>query len=163
MRTWEHSLSKMCIFGVSPRLLNNFLILFYASLIWSPAQDFIASTKMLLELYLYPTIIYLLPLLEVTGNRPVWSVYSLCFRSVILRNRLFILLWIRFGCVSVDLVSCVVSFPLHCCQIWPIAIASVFGKYFCTNLAASHVHEVKKVLLVAVIKAYFVWLKHTAW
>ena len=73
----DHSLSKMCIFGFRPLYLSVFCITLYSIVRSFPTFYFVGSTMMAFESCSYAAIIYLHPLADVTGNRPVWSVYIL--------------------------------------------------------------------------------------
>ena len=82
----EHSLSKMYIFGFRPLSLSFFCITIYALVISVPSFDFVESTMMAFESCSYATIRYLYPLSDVTGNRPVWSLYILDENSITDKN-----------------------------------------------------------------------------
>ena len=70
----EHSLSKMWIFGFNPLEVSILCILAYTVVNYEAFLGFIGSAMILLESVSKSTIIYFLPLLDVTGNWPIWSV-----------------------------------------------------------------------------------------
>ena len=82
----EHSLSKMCIFGFRPLSLSVLCITLYTLVRSVPYFDFMGSTMMAFESCSYYTIMYLYPLADVTGNRPVWYVYILDENSITDKN-----------------------------------------------------------------------------
>ena len=67
----------MCIFGFRSLTLSVFCITLYDIVIYVPSFDFLGSTMMEFAYFSYTTIMYLYLLADVTGNRPVWSVYIL--------------------------------------------------------------------------------------
>ena len=69
----EHSLSKMWSFRFNPLAVSILWILAYTVVNYEAFLDFIGSDMILLESALKGTIIYLLPLLDLIGNLPVWS------------------------------------------------------------------------------------------
>ena len=76
----------MCIFSFIPLSLSVFCITLYALVISVPYFDFVVSTMMAFESCSYATIMYLYPLADVTGNRPVWSVYIFDDNSITNKN-----------------------------------------------------------------------------
>ena len=86
LSVFEHSLSKMCIFGFRPLYLSVFCIALYAPVSSVPCFDFVGSKMMVFESCSYATIVYLYPLADVTVNRPVWSVYILDENSITDKN-----------------------------------------------------------------------------
>ena len=70
--TSGHSLSMICILGYMPFLVSylyTLLIVFN----YSSADFFRGSSIMELQSWSYTTMVYLFPLLDVSGKRPVWS------------------------------------------------------------------------------------------
>ena len=67
----------MYIFGFRPLSLSVFCVTFYALVRSFTFFNFVVSTTMKSESCSYATIMYLYPLADVTGNRPLWSVYIL--------------------------------------------------------------------------------------
>ena len=76
----------MCIFGFKPLFLSVFCITFYALVISVMSFDFVGSTMMIFKSCSYATIMYWYPLVDITGNRPVWSVYILEENSITDKN-----------------------------------------------------------------------------
>ena len=74
----------MCMHGVITLLRRNSYILLIACK-WSLADfDVRGSAKIALDSWFQTTIMCLFPLLEVTGNFPVWSLHTLPDGSIIL-------------------------------------------------------------------------------
>ena len=69
-------------FGFRPISLSVFCITLYTLLISVPSFDFFGSTMMAFESCSYATIMYLYPLVYVTGNCHVWSVNILDDTSI---------------------------------------------------------------------------------
>ena len=53
-------------------------------------------------------------------------------------------------------------FPLYCCLMCPLMVASVLGRYLLTISTVSTDQDAKAFLLIASTKVRFVGLKHAA-
>ena len=100
----------------------------------------------------YATMIYWLPVLEITGNRPVSSVYSLLMCVVLM----CILLYPSLGIGSVGLLCFLVGIvDRKCCRvwtIWPLMVSFHTGKYLVAFWYVSPGHESKFPALIALSK-----------
>ena len=71
---WAVSLSNQCVRGLNHRWVRYLCILVYARKISVPVRLLIGLARIAFASYAYKMHIYLCPLLEVTGDLPVWSV-----------------------------------------------------------------------------------------
>ena len=105
----------------------------------------------------YATMMYWFPLLDFTGNLPVWSVATFpvgSLGSMDFRETMFVrALPVLFGVAVISVCSLVSSFVLRmCCRVsfmWPFAVASDGGRCFCTNCAVSPGKVAKNPLVMA--------------
>ena len=107
---------------------------------------------------------YLLPLLDVMGKRPVWSVYMQPVASMAETYMQLVRSWVggvvcTLACVG--MVCLVVDrMFLNVWRRWPLTVASDFGRCFRTISLVSPGHVVRNVLSMAVVrKADVVGLK----
>ena len=84
-----HSLSIICTCGLNPRLVRCSCIFVITRIISCCERFFIDSARIAFMSSAKRTMTYLLPLLDVMGNRPVWSLNTLPLNSIILNNIIF--------------------------------------------------------------------------
>ena len=65
--------------------------------------------------------------------------------------------------VSLGYLGCVDCFPLKDFRMCPFAVASDFGRYFCTSCLVSPGHVERKLFLIAVVMVDVHGLQHARW
>ena len=139
-----HSLSRIWVCGVNTRSVRyvcSFIIAFTMS---RSDRDFNGSARIALASSMNITMMYLLPLLDVIGKRPVWSEKTFPSNSIILNvTNLFA----RTGSVggSVVMTELVVGLGggvgfverrfCRICRRWHLTVASDFGRWLRTRSA----------------------------
>ena len=111
----------------------------------------------------YATMIYWLPVLEITGNRPVSSVYSLLMCVVLM----CISLSHSLGIGSVGLICFLVGLvDRTCCRvwtIWPLMVSLHAGQYLVALWYVSPGHKSKFPALIALSQVSCTGKPPTEW
>ena len=117
-----------------------------------PVQLFIGLARILLASYAYRMHMYLWPLLDVTGNRPVWLVYTLPMSSM-LANRRCVGCSICYtsGSGIFGLLDCVDLIFFRVLSRFPLLVVMGFGRCLATSLVVSPGQEVENPFWVALI------------